>query len=218
MNIPQFLYVPRINTLGTDVKLVLETKKNIFWQVFEADSYEEAVEFLHEKMEFFRQSGARALAIHKKYPVILVCLKTDTIEPKRLEKLGEMACDWYVQFYLENKQLSTPKFDTTDSGLAKAAKYFTHWRWGDNQISHQGAMTLINLEYGLSIHFKYGDTIFESFEDFENGISDVQFLSGVRPEADVVRKLLVDAWNFMGIEERLNDGYGLDDIDDEIFG
>ncbi|MCB9073964.1 MAG: hypothetical protein H6552_00305 [Chitinophagales bacterium] len=78
-------------------------------------------------------------------------------------------------------------------------------------------MTLINLEQGISIHFNYGDAYFASFEDFENEISDIQFLNGVRPNDETIHKLIIDAWNFMSLQERIEDGFGLDDLNDDIY-
>lgn len=99
----------------------------------------------------------------------------------------------------------------------KTKDYFQHWLWSDNIISQEGKLYLINLEYALMVKFDYGDAYFADFEDFESQISDMQFLRGDRPDEEKVHSLLVDAWNFMGIQERIEDGFGLEDINDDIF-
>lgn len=68
------------------------------------------------------------------------------------------------------------------------------------------------------VKFNHFDTMWATFEEFEQDIADVQFLSGHRPDDDMVEKLTVDAWNFLGSRERINEGdVWEDDIDDDIF-
>ncbi|MBS9775724.1 MAG: hypothetical protein KGV57_01370 [Fusobacterium sp.] len=104
--IPQFLYVPRVNTLESNTdKFIIETRKFIMWKIDLFDSYKKAVDFVikSEKDEEEEQEGT--ITVHKKYPIVLTCIKIENnITMKRLVKLGTLACDWYVQFYLkENK-------------------------------------------------------------------------------------------------------------------
>ncbi len=214
MKIPQFLYVPRTNTLGT-TKLILETRKNVYWQIIEFVDRNSLFAWLREN-QLDLSSKANTVTVHNKYPYLLlnIGIKTE-VTAERLVKLGEMASDWYAQFYLKNKELSKLKFKEKDNFSDKVKEYFKHWRWGDNLISHNGAMTLINLAYGLSVHFNYGDAFFASFEDFENNISDIQFINGERPNEAKVHELLIDAWNFMSIQEKIEDGFEIEELDDD---
>lgn len=101
-------------------------------------------------------------------------------------------------------KLKKVKIENTD-------QYF-HWVWGDNLINHPGKVFLINLEYGMSIRIDYGDAYFADFDAFKDELSDVQFLSGARPDDETVENLLINAWNFMSIQERLDEEmYGEDD-------
>lgn len=81
---------------------------------------------------------------------------------------------------------------------------FYHWLWGDNNLRHDAPNYLINLEYGVSIKFQY-DAEFEDYEEFYGSVADVQFLTGERPDQDRVQKLMLDAWNYLCLEERLLD-------------
>lgn len=208
------MYVPRINTLGTsdNYKFIIETRKNIIWQVAEFDTVEDAYLYSQEKEDFLRENGVLALAIHIKYPILLMCIQAKDVKISRLEKLGELACDWYVQFWLENKKLSKPKIDPNAPIEEKAKAHFTHWVWGNNFLCKEEYSYLINLEHGLSIKFNYVNSINADFETFKNTIADVQFLNGDRPNDEKVFELLVDAWNFLAIEERLQEGDDLGDI------
>lgn len=216
MKIPQFLYVPKINTKGSE-KLVIETRINAYWQVLEFETETERAKWYDENEKKLPEV-ANTVTFHKKYPFVLLNLgvksKTTT---ERVVKLGEMASDWYAQFWLRNKKLSKPIFGPEDNNLEKAKKYFKHWVWGDNDLTGNEHSYLINLEHGVSLKFPYGETFFADFEDFETSLADVQFLSGNRPGPEEVEELIIDAWNFLGISERLGDGYGIEDINDEIF-
>lgn len=210
MNVPQFLYVPRINTLGA-TKLIIETRRQIYWQVVDFFDDRERQDWLENNQHVLQ--SALAINAHREYPFLLLCIDVrEEIDSDRLVKLGNLASDWYAQFYLRNKKLTKPMFDDGDN---RAKEYFKHWVWGDNLISQSGAVYLINLEYGVSIKFDYGDAFFASFEDFENSISDVQFLNGERPDEATVEQLVVDAWNFMGLQECIEEGLDFDD--EEIF-
>ncbi len=102
MTIPRFLYVPRINTLGED-KIILETRKFIFWLVKEFESNLHLNEW-HEANEANLKEEYTTITIHRKYPICLLCLgaKTD-IDTEQIVKIGNRAVDWYVQFYLDEK-------------------------------------------------------------------------------------------------------------------
>jgi len=217
MKIPQFLYVPKINTLGHD-KIIIETRHNIYWQGFAFGSITERSQYIDDNQDLMSDWGMLSANIHTKYPILLMCFRCDAeLKAEQLVKIGNRACDWYVQFYLRNKQLSKPQFREKERS-EKAKEYFKHWVWGDNVLSNPDWLYLINLEYGVMVKFNHFDTVWATFEEFEQDIADVQFLSGHRPDADTVEKLTIDAWNFLGICERINEGdVWEDDISDDIF-
>ena len=85
-------------------------------------------------------------------------------------------------------------------------KVYFHWFWGDNNIRQERPNYLANMDIGVCIKFDYGDGMFASYEDFFENIADVQFVHGDRPGEDEVERILTEAWNFLGIEERILEG------------
>lgn len=223
MKIPQFLYVPKVNTLG-HTKLIIETRHNIYWNVLEFGSVAEGLDYLNNNYDSLDKNGVIAINTHQKYPIVLLCIgymsDDEELSAAKIVKIGNMASDWYAQFFLRNKELSKPKFSPEASLSEKAKEYFKHWVWGDNVLSNPDLLYLINLEYGLMIKFNYANTMWASYEEFANDIADVQFLNGVRPDDATVEKLTVDAWNFLGICERIDEDIATDldeEMDDDIF-
>lgn len=95
-------------------------------------------------------------------------------------------------------------------------KYF-HWLWASNNIRTDKPNYLINLELGVSVKFDQELAMFASFEEFYKSIADVQFLYGKRPNDEAVKSILVDAWNYLAIEERILES-DISEIDaDDLF-
>lgn len=95
------------------------------------------------------------------------------------------------------------------------SKKYYHWLWGDNNIRNDKPNYLINLEIGVAIKFDYSDSMYADYDDFYNGIADVQFLYGKRPNNFKIETILTDAYNFICIEERLLE-MDLEDFEDEL--
>lgn len=93
-------------------------------------------------------------------------------------------------------------------------KYF-HWIWGENTLRDDNPEYLINLEIGISIQFDSELGMFATYEEFFNGIADIQFFYGNRPEQNKLDSILTDAWNYLALEERNLKG-DLSNIDDEF--
>lgn len=88
--------------------------------------------------------------------------------------------------------------------MKKLEKQFYHWCWGENHIRKDKPNYLINLEIGLVIRFTYdNEAMFSDFDFFVDNVIDVQFWSGNRPDPEELHNLLVDAYNFLGLEERI---------------
>lgn len=221
MKIPQFLYVPKVNTLG-NTKLIIETKHNIYWNVLEFGSVAEGLDYINDNYGSFGKNGIIATNAHKKYPIVLLCLGYRSDKELSIEKIiriGNIASDWYAQFFLRNKELSNPKFSPEASLSEKAKEYFKHWVWGDNVLSNPDLLYLINLEYGVMVKFNNADAMWAGYEEFANDIADVQFLSGHRPSDEEVERLTIDAYNFLRICERINDDETkwYNEVSDDIF-
>ena len=79
-------------------------------------------------------------------------------------------------------------------------KYF-HWIWGENKLREDSPEYLINLEIGVSIRFDSSLAMFASFEEFYKEIADVQFIYE-RPSDAQVERVLIEAWNYLALEEQ----------------
>ena len=87
---------------------------------------------------------------------------------------------------------------------------YKHFVWGENNISQPYQQTyIIKLDFpACSIRFDYSKGMFASFEEFYQNIADIQFFTGDRPNKEKVDEILIDAWNFIALEERkLDDDY-----------
>ena len=77
-----------------------------------------------------------------------------------------------------------------------------YWWWGENRQWYPGEETLIRLQFPRCfIRYKLGDAYFASFDDFYNRIAEVQWLDGKRPSKKEQEEILIEAWNFLAIEE-----------------
>lgn len=86
--------------------------------------------------------------------------------------------------------------------MASLHEKYLHWLWGENQLRDDKPEYLINLEYGVSIRFDLVGAFGASFEDFYDSIADIQFLTGARPDKAILDALMIDAWNYLALEER----------------
>jgi len=57
--------------------------------------------------------------------------------------------------------------------------YYDHWLWGENTLREYNPEYLINLEIGVSIRFNSSIAMYADYEEFYNGVADVQFLYNV---------------------------------------
>lgn len=99
----------------------------------------------------------------------------------------------------------------------KLHKYFYHWLIGDNPVRTDEPTYIVNLELGVSIRFNYQEAFYANYDDFYQGVADVQFLKGDRPDEQALTRILIDAYNFMAIVDRIEDDFGMEDINDSIF-
>lgn len=85
-----------------------------------------------------------------------------------------------------------------------------HFIWGDNNICHQGYEFIIKLnEPRVYIKFALEEALTATYSEFYDSIADVQWIDGEKP--DNWEEILIDAFNFLCIEERLLD-QDLDDL------
>src|SRR5690606_19014304 len=104
---------------------------NAYFQVLEFENQTARAEWWAENS---KEVEANTFTIHKKYPFLLLNIGVKKeISMEKLIKIGNLASDWYAQFWLRNKKLSKPKFHGK-KGLEKASEYFKHWVLGDNDL------------------------------------------------------------------------------------
>lgn len=93
-----------------------------------------------------------------------------------------------------------------------------HFWLGENQQHFPGEETIFKLSFPrVFIRYRLGEAYFADFEDFYQSIAEVQWIDGEKPSAQEQKTILIDAWNFLCIEERLLEE-DLDDLeDDDLF-
>lgn len=88
--IPEFASIQHLQE-EKNVTLVVNTKHNIYWQVFEFKTVSENV-FLQNQNAFF----------HKKYKFALLIVKSnDSLQEEKVLKVTARAVDWYANIYLK---------------------------------------------------------------------------------------------------------------------
>jgi hypothetical protein len=93
-----------------------------------------------------------------------------------------------------------------------------NWWYCDNIVhpKHEGHVGLLHL--GSPSVFvlirDYADMYFRSYEEFSEHIAEVNFLYPEEREETDIDALLIDAWNFMALQERRDEELA-DEWDDE---
>lgn len=103
--------------------------------------------------------------------------------------------------------------------LLKAINRSVNWWYCDNVVNHKGQIGLLCMNFPqVFILIRNSEQLMCSFEEFKDNIAEVNFFEpGERETADV-EQILIDAWNFLSLqeeeEERLyNESNGYEDID-----
>jgi len=99
----------------------------------------------------------------------------------------------------------------------KNPEQYSSFFLAENKITHPEYEYIIHLaEPRCFIKYKVALAMFASFEEFYKHIAEVQWLDGKHPSKKEQERLLIDAWNYLGIEERiLEDDMNEIDEDDE---
>ncbi len=79
-----------------------------------------------------------------------------------------------------------------------------HYWWGENRQHHDGEETIIKMSFPRCfIRYTLNDAYFADFEEFYSNIAEVQWIDGEKPSAKEQERIMIEAWNFLAIEERL---------------
>lgn len=85
----------------------------------------------------------------------------------------------------------------------KIPEKFKNFFWGENKIFFPEEEFVIKLSYPR-VFVRY--TVSESFVDYEtfkHNVVEIQYLDGERPGEKEQEEIIIDIWNYIGIEERL---------------
>ncbi len=90
---------------------------------------------------------------------------------------------------------------------------FRNYFWGENNLFFPDEEFVIKLSYPrIFVRYKVGDGYFANFDEFFENIAEVQYIDGERPSEEEQNRLLIDIWNYIGLEERRLEG-NLNDVD-----
>ena len=79
---------------------------------------------------------------------------------------------------------------------------YDHELWDENTLREDNPEYLINIEIGVSFRFNSSIAMYADYEEFYNGIANVQFLYSERSGEDEVNRILTEDWNYLALEER----------------
>lgn len=92
------------------------------------------------------------------------------------------------------------------------------WWYCDNVVSHKGQIGLLRMDFPrVFILIRDSSELMCDFEHFCNNVAEVNFLPHTDREDANIEEILIDAWNFLSLEEEeeenlyeLNNGYDID--------
>lgn len=102
--------------------------------------------------------------------------------------------------------------------IKEAIERSKSWWYCDNIVNHKGQLGLLRMDFPrvFILIRNYEEAFFCSFEEFRDNIAEVNFFSpSEREEADI-EDILIDAWNFLSLQEEEEDRMceEMDDYDD----
>lgn len=96
---------------------------------------------------------------------------------------------------------------------------FRNFFWGENKLFYPDEEFVFKMDYPrVFVRYNVGDGYFANFDDFFENIAEVQYLDGAKekPSEKEQQRILIDIWNYIGLEERQLDN-DLEDVDfDEL--
>lgn len=94
----------------------------------------------------------------------------------------------------------------------KAIDNCTNWWWCDNIINHEGEFGLLHMGFPrVFILIRNEEDVFRcSFEEFANSFAEVNYLTPEERNEEDTERLLIDAWNFMALQEEKEEDLAVD--------
>lgn len=91
---------------------------------------------------------------------------------------------------------------------------FKHYVIGENKLCFPNHEYIIKLDFPrVYIKYKLNESYYANYDEFYNSIAEVQWLDGQQPNNS--KQILIDAYNFLCIDERLLE-QDLQDFENEI--
>ncbi len=88
-----------------------------------------------------------------------------------------------------------------------------HYWLGENKQHHPDYEVIIRMiDPRVFIKYSVRLALLADFDEFYNSIAEVQWIDG-KPDKSTQNKILIEAWNFLTIEERILED-DLDDLED----
>ena len=104
-----------------------------------------------------------------------------------------------------------------DNVRKEAIKRSAAWWYCDNIVNHKGQLGLLRMDFPrVFILVRNDDELFCSFEHFRDHVAELNFMTpGEREEADT-EEILIDAWNFLSLQEEEEERlFDINEDDDE---
>lgn len=88
-----------------------------------------------------------------------------------------------------------------------AIKRSEHWWFCENIVNHPGQVALLRMDFPqvFLLIRDYDEAYFATFEEFKAGIAEVNFFNPSDRETADLNDILIDAWNFLSLEEEEED-------------
>lgn len=81
---------------------------------------------------------------------------------------------------------------------------FKNYFVGENKLFFPEEEFIFKMDYPrVFVRYSLEDGYFADFEEFFENIAEVQYLDGERPSDAEQKKILVDIWNFLALDEML---------------
>lgn len=82
-----------------------------------------------------------------------------------------------------------------------------HWWFCENLVNHAGQIGLLRMDFPrvFILIRDYEEAYFADFDDFKNGVAEVNFFDPSDRDTADVDSILIDAWNFLSLEEEEED-------------
>lgn len=97
----------------------------------------------------------------------------------------------------------------------KKTEAHKHYWWGENHQHYPTQETIIKMSFPrVFIRYEVGEAYFSSYEEFYDSIAEVQWFDGDKLSDNKKTEILIEAWNFLAIEERLLEE-DLEEMDEE---